>query len=276
MNKKKYAIIGNPLSHSLSPILHNYWFNKYNINAEYHLLEIKEKEILKIIELIKEKKIFGINVTLPYKQKVIPYVDKLVNDAKISNSVNTIYLNNENLIIGDNTDIYGLQAGYFNKIIDIKLRNSKALIIGAGGVSPSVIVALKKSNINNISLINRTNDKSFFLKKMFPDLNICKWSNLNNIVKDYDIIVNATSLGLKNGEEFDALFESFKESMIYIDTIYNPLETKMIRHLKSKKIKTYNGLDMFIYQGQKSFYLWNTVNPEIDDNLISLLASKLK
>ena len=276
MNKKKYAIIGNPLSHSLSPVLHNYWFNKYNINAEYHLLEIKEKEILQIIEQIKEKKIYGINVTLPYKQKVIPYVDQLVNDAKISNSVNTIYLNSENLVVGDNTDIYGLQAGYFNKIIDIKLKNSKALIIGAGGVSPSIIVALKKSNINNISLINRTNDKSLFLKKMFPDLNVCKWSNLNNIVKDYDIIVNATSLGLKNGEEFEALFESFKESMIYIDTIYNPLETKMIKHLKSKKIKTYNGLDMFIYQGQKSFYLSNKVNPEIDDDLLTLLVSKLK
>ena len=97
-----------------------------------------------------------------------------------------------------------------------------------------------------------------------------------NINKNYDIIVNATSLGLKNGQDFDFNFENTREDLIYIDTIYNPIETKTLKNLKEKNIKVFNGLDMFIYQGQKAFYLWNKVNPEIDQNLVELLLSKLK
>ena len=95
-------------------------------------------------------------------------------------------------------------------------------------------------------------------------------------MKNFDIIINATSLGLKNGEDFEFKFSNVKKDVIYIDTIYNPLETKTLKHLKEEGKKVFNGLDMFIYQGQKSFYLWNKINPEIDEGLIQLLKSKLK
>ena len=274
--KKSFGIIGKPLTHSLSPILHNYWFKKYKIDADYSLLEIEENKINEIIKKIKNKEIEGINITLPYKQKVIPFVEKLVNNAKETHSVNTIYLNEENKLVGDNTDVYGLQAGYLNKIVDTNIKSQKVLIIGAGGVSPSVILALQKSKIKEICLVNRTYEKAVFLKKMFQSIKILKWSELGNAIKDFDIIINATSLGLKGGNDFNFFFENFKESMIYIDTIYNPMETKMIKDLKSKGIKTFNGLDMLIYQGQKSFYLWSHINPDIDQDLIDLLIEKIK
>ena len=106
-------------------------------------------------------------------------------------------------------------------------------------------------------------------------MNILKWESLKNEIANFDIIVNATSLGLKSGSDFDFNFENVKEDLIYIDTIYNPLETKTLKFLKENKIRTFNGLEMFIYQGQKSFYLWNKINPEIDDELVDLLKSKL-
>ena len=271
---KKFAIIGNPIGHSLSPILHNYWFNKYKIAAKYDLLEIQESQIKETIGDIRNRKLEGVNVTTPYKQKVIPFIDKLSNSALESYSVNTITLDNENNIVGDNTDIYGLLSGYLKQIFN-KPKNLKALIIGAGGVAPSVYVALKQSFITDISLINRTYEKSIFLKKKFSDLKILQWFEIQKIVKNFDIIINATSLGLKNSEDFNFLFEDFKSSLIYIDTIYNPIETKMIKHLKAKGVKTFNGLDMFIYQGQKSFYLWNKINPEINDDLVNLLVSRI-
>ena len=230
MNKKLFAIIGNPIAHSLSPDLHNYWFKKYNINAEYSLINVDEKNLEDVIKRIRNKEIEGINVTLPYKQKIIPFVDRLINDAKETNSVNTIFLDKTNTLVGENTDVFGLQVAYLKEIVNTE--NKKALIIGAGGVSPSVILALQKSKIGNISITNRTHDKSTFLQKKFKYL-------------------------------------------IFIDTIYNPLETKTIKFLKEKKIKTFNGLNMLIHQGQKSFYLWNKINPEIDDELITLLMSKL-
>ena len=273
MKKKAFAIIGDPIAHSLSPVLHNYWFNKYNIEADYSLLNIGEKDLDSVAKKIRNKELSGVNVTLPYKQKIIPFVDQLINDAKSTNSVNTIFLDDANTLVGENTDVFGLQAAYLKEISDV--RNKKALIIGAGGVSPSVIFALQKSKIKNIAVINRTYEKSIFLKKKFNFLTILEWKSLKQEISKFDIIINATSLGLKNGNDFEFNFDNVKDNLIYIDTIYNPMETKTLKFLKENKIKTFNGLDMFIYQGQKSFYLWNKINPEIDDELVNLLVSKL-
>ena len=273
MNKKTYAIIGNPIAHSLSPILHNYWFKKYKIDASYELLDVDENNLKEVTKKIRNKEIEGINVTLPYKQKIIKYVDRLINDAQLTNSVNTIYLDDTNTLVGENTDVFGLQAAYLKEITNVE--NKKALVIGAGGVSPSVIFSLAKSKISNISIINRTHEKSFFLKKRFNFLKVLEWKTLRNEISKFDIIINATSLGLKNGKDFEFNFENVKKNLIYIDTIYNPIETKTLKFLKENSIKTFNGLNMFIYQGQKSFYLWTKVNPEIDDELIDLLRSKL-
>ena len=272
--KKKFAILGNPIKHSLSPVLNKYWFNKYGIDADYETIEAADNELPEIIKKIKHGVYTGINVTLPFKKKIINYIDKVVNDAELTGSVNTILLDNDKTVLGENTDVFGLQAAYL-KEIDNSL-NKKVLIIGAGGVSPSVTLSIQKSGIKNISITNRTNEKCIFLKKKFNFLNIIPWKNLESEVNNFDIIINATSLGLKNGQDFNFNFSNTKKELIYIDTIYNPLETKTYKYLKDEGKRVFNGLDMFIYQGQKSFYLWNKINPEIDDKLIDLLNSKLK
>ena len=272
--KKKFGIIGNPIKHSLSPILHEYWFKKYKINAEYSIIEATDKDLPEIVKKIKGNYYSGLNVTLPFKQKIINYVDKVVNDAELTGSVNTLLLDSSQAVIGENTDVFGLQAAYL-KEIDNNLKK-RVLIIGAGGVSPSIILSFQKSGVQNISITNRTNEKCIFLKKKFNFLNILPWLKLENEIKNFDIIINATSLGLKDGEDFNFEFSDTKNNLIYIDTIYNPLETKTFKFLKQEGKKVFNGLDMFIYQGQKSFYLWNKINPEIDNGLIELLNSKLK
>ena len=160
-NKKTFAIIGKPIEHCNSPTLHNYWLKKYKIDANYSLLHIDEQEIESVTKKIRNYEISGINVTLPYKQKVIPYIDKLVNDAKSTNSVNTIFLDNNNVLIGENTDVYGLQAGYLKELTDAK--NKRVLIIGAGGVSPSVILSLQKSKIKKMLQLLTEHTKNQFL-----------------------------------------------------------------------------------------------------------------
>jgi len=272
--KKFFGIIGNPIKHSLSPVLHKYWFKKYAIDADYSIIETGDEKLSDVIKEIKQGNLSGINVTLPFKQKIINHIDKAVNDAELTGSVNTVLLDGYKTIIGENTDVYGLQAAYLKEIDNSS--NKKALIIGAGGVSPSVILSVKKSGIRNISITNRTNEKCIFLKKKFNFLNIITWSNLKSEIKNFDVIINATSLGLKNGDDFNFNFSDTKKEVIYIDTIYNPLETKTYKYLREEGRKVFNGLDMFIYQGQKSFYLWNKINPEIDDELVELLNSKLK
>ena len=272
--KKTFAIIGSPVNHSLSPLLHNYWLKKYRIDGTYLIINVEKNNLASVIKRIKEKSLSGVNVTLPYKQKIINHIDQTINDAKLTGSVNTLLLDPNNLVVGENTDVFGLQAAYLKKI-DLNI-GKKALVIGAGGVSPSVILSLKKSGITNISIINRTYDKCLFLKKNFSCLKILHWKSLQSEIGNYDIIVNATSLGLKNGQDFDFDFVACKNNAIYIDTIYNPLKTKTFKFLEDKGIKVFNGLDMFIYQGQKSFYLWHKINPEIDEDLVNLLLFKLK
>ncbi len=270
---KKFGIIGNPIKHSLSPVLHNYWFQKYKIDASYSLMETKDTDLTRVVQRIKNQEINGINITLPYKQKIVSHIDELVNDAEITSSVNTIYLNDQGRLVGENTDVFGLQAAYLKELDNVTKK--KALIIGAGGVSPSVILSLQKSGVRDISIINRTKEKCFFLKNKFRNLRIIDWKNIKNEIVNFDIIINATSLGLKNGHDFDFNFDNTKKGLIYIDTIYNPLETKTLKYLKDRDVRVFNGLDMFIYQGQKAFYLWNKVNPEIDQELVEILLSKL-
>ena len=149
--KKKFGIIGNPIKHSLSPVLHKYWFDKYGLDASYSIIEAKDEDLKDIVKKIRSHELIGINVTVPFKQKIINQTDKIVNDAELTGSVNTILLDNDK-IVGENTDVFGLQAAYL-KEIDSSI-NKSALIIGAGGVSPSVILSLQKSGIKEISIIN--------------------------------------------------------------------------------------------------------------------------
>ena len=276
MIEKKFGIIGNPISHSLSPLLHNFWFKKYNIKATYSLIETEIDQIDKVIDRIKKNELQGINVTTPYKQEVIPYLDLVINDAKKTSSVNTIYLNDDNKIVGENTDVYGFDFSFIQKLKDKDILEKNILILGAGGVTPSIIYALVKKNIKKIFISNRTAEKAENIKKKFPCVEIVLWENINSKSQDVDVIINTTSLGMKNGNNFNQVIEKFKAELIYYDVVYNPLETKMAINFKKKKIKTFNGLEMFLYQGQKSFYLWNGINPEIEDELKKTITSNLK
>ena len=150
---KKYLVIGNPIEHSLSPKLHNFWFKEANIDAVYDKKNINENDIKGIVDEVKNDKIHGVNVTVPFKKSVIPFLDELTPEADKVQSVNTIIKKN-NKIIGANTDIYG-----FEKSLDFnnyKLKNKKIFILGAGGVVPSIIYVLKKKKVSKIILSNRT------------------------------------------------------------------------------------------------------------------------
>ena len=185
---KHFGIIGNPISHSLSPVLHEYWFKKYDIDADYSILKSTDEHLPSEISKIRDGDLSGLNVTLPFKQKSLNYVDKAVNDAELTGSVNTILIDHNKKVIGENTDVFGIQAAYL-KEIDNNL-NKKALIIGAGGVSPSIVLSIKKSGIRNIFITNRTNEKWIFLKKKFKFINIVSWKELEKEIKNVDIIMN--------------------------------------------------------------------------------------
>ena len=276
MTEKNYGIIGSPLSHSLSPVLHNFWFKKNNLRANYFLIEIEKNKIKDIIDKLRAKKLNGINVTVPYKQEVIPYLDLIINDAKETNSINTIYLNNEDKIVGENTDVFGFEQSFVNKLNKNNLTKKNFLVLGAGGVTPSIIYALEKRKVRKIFISNRTLQKAENIKKKFPFVEVIPWEKITQRYEEMEVIINATSLGMKNGPDFETMIKKFRPDLIYYDIIYNPLETKMLKNFKENKVQTFNGLEMFLYQGQKSFYLWNKINPVIDDELKKEVKLNLK
>ena len=261
---KKYLVIGNPIEHSQSPKLHNYWFEKNNINAIYNKKQINEIDIKDIISELRNGKIDGINVTVPFKQSIIPFVDELSVEANNAQSVNTIYKEN-NKILGHNTDISGVELAMRGKSYDIK--GKKIFILGAGGVVPSIILALKKMGADKIILSNRTKKKAEELKNFFSDLEIVDWGE----TPEFNIIINATSLGLNQYDEIKLDYASLGSNKLFYDVIYNPKQTKFLSKAKQFGNQTENGKMMFIYQAHQAFTLWHKVMPKIDNETIKLL-----
>tara|TARA_Y100000590_G_scaffold434382_1_gene552510 strand:- start:401 stop:1201 length:801 start_codon:yes stop_codon:yes gene_type:complete len=262
---KKFLVIGNPIDHSLSPKLHNYWINKNNINAVYDKKKINDNDIKDIISEVKEEKICGINVTVPFKKSVISFLDELSPEANETQSVNTIYVENKKTI-GHNTDIAGFELGIRYSKYNIK--NKTIFILGAGGVAPSIIVGLKKMKAEKIILCNRTKQKALDLKERFKELEIVNWGDMP---PEANVIINATSIGLNENDDFQLDFTKLGKGKLFYDLIYNPTKTNFLKKAKTLGNQIENGKMMFIYQAHQAFTIWHKVMPTIDDATIKIL-----
>ena len=261
---KKYLVIGNPIEHSLSPQLHNYWIKNNNIKAIYEKKKIEKNDLKNLVLQIKEKEIHGVNVTVPFKKAIIPFLDKLSAESENTQSVNTVFFEN-NKIIGHNTDIDGFKLSM--KQSKFNLLNKKVFILGAGGVVPSIICALNKMKVSKICISNRTRENAENLKDLFQNLNIVDWGD----VPDFDMVINATSLGLKKKDEINIDFSLVGQNKFFYDVIYNPKETNFLRTAKKLGNLTENGKLMFIYQAHSAFNIWHNIKPEINDEVLKLL-----
>ena len=263
---KKYLVIGNPIEYSLSPKLHNYWIKENNINAVYEKNKLDQTDLQNIVSEVRKEKINGINVTVPFKKSIIPFLDELSLEAAETQSVNTIYLNN-NKIIGHNTDIAGFELSI--KKIKYDIGGKKVLILGAGGVVPSIILALYRMKASKITLSNRTKEKAENLKNLFNDLVVVDWGDIS----DFDMIINATSVGLNKNDKMDLDFFKIGNNKFFYDVIYNPNETNFLKMGKRLGNRTENGKMMFIYQAHQAFTIWHKLMPEINDDVIKIVTN---
>ena len=262
---KKYLVIGNPISHSLSPKLHNNWLKENNIDATYDKVKLDTNEIENLMNDIRQKKITGCNVTVPFKKTVIPYLDRLSPEAEKTQSVNTITYDGNNLL-GHNTDIAGFTKAIKN--LNFSMRDKNVLILGAGGVVPSIIFSLKGMNVLDIKVSNRTRKKADDLKKLFRNVKVVEWGDL----PDFDVVINATSIGLNN-EVMNLDFSKSGKNKLFYDVIYNPIETNFLKKGKELGNITENGRTMFVYQALEAFKLWHGVSPKINEETYKLLEN---
>ncbi len=279
----KYLVIGNPIDHSLSPKLHNYWIKKNKLNAIYEKKLVEEKDLKKLCDDVREGKIEGINVTVPFKEKIKKYLDGYTDTANAVKAVNTVFRKYEDgkyIVMGDNTDVYGFEQS-------CPLRNyskwgASALIIGAGGASKAIILGLCNLNVRRVAIINRTREKAENLMNQivtpesFRGHFVYEWCKDERSMSKPDIVVNCTSLGLKKEDRIPLDFSRYKKrfftkKVIFYDLIYNPEETNFLLNAKKIGQQAVNGKMMFLYQAQKSFTIWHGIKPEIDQEVISLL-----
>jgi len=261
---KKFLVIGNPIEHSLSPTLHNYWIKNNGIEAIYEKQKLNESELEEFINQIKKEKIHGANVTVPFKKTIIPFLDELSLEAERTQSVNTLCLK-EGKIVGHNTDIFGFETSIEKS--KYNAFNKEVLILGAGGVVPSIIFALNKMKVSKIKVSNRTKEKAESLKENFKNIELIEWGEVPN----FDIIINATSIGLKKEDNIKLDFSLISGNKLFYDVIYNPSETNFLKIGNKLGNKTLNGKLMFIYQGLAAFNIWHGLKPDVDENVIKLL-----
>jgi len=271
--KKIYGLLGKKVDYSLSPIIHNAAFKAKGIDAEYRIFNTEENDLGKFFSKVREGKISGCNVTIPYKEKAFNEVNELSSAAKAIGAINTISSKKE-MLIGDNTDHYGFRASLIGKgegDLGFDPKGKSVFIFGAGGASKGVIYALLSLGVSKIAVTDIDNQKAEALAAY-----ITKDENskvLVTVVKDRgsyedfisktDLLVNATPIGLKDGDEELFDYRYIHEKLYVFDLVY-AVNTRLIREAKEKAFKTINGLNMLIYQASESFKIWTGLSVPID------------
>lgn len=269
-NQQLIGIIGYPLKQSLSPVLHNYWISKNNINAHYTAFTIAN--IKNIDKAMKVLNIKGLNVTIPHKKTIIKYLDDIETKAAKMEAVNTI-LNIKGRLRGYNTDIFGFKKGLdqLNKWD----KKKPVVVLGAGGAAESAVYALITESCNQIFVMNRTISKSKRLANKYKNVIVAPWLSYD-IINEAGLIINTTSLGMIGYPDLDvSLKNSLKDLKVY-DVVYNPIDTNLIKEAKLRRLDYINGLTMFLGQAEKSFNIWFRKKPVIDQALSKILHNHLK
>ncbi len=256
-------VIGKPIKHSLSPLIHNYWINKYQLGLEYKKMEVEKELLPSLVENIREGKITGLNITLPYKKDIISYVDEVSHSAKDIGAINTVFLRG-NKVYGENTDGIGFTRA-LEKKTKFKFSNKSIYILGAGGASYGIISELIKKKVKKIYVTNRTKQRTIQLLNFFKtknkeiNLEFVEWEDLvpNS---DVDLIINTTSFGMKDNECLKIDINNIRDTLIFVDIIYSPKETELLKLFKKEGFVCMNGLSMLIEQAAVSFELWFNIS----------------
>ena len=281
MKPIKLAILGNPIKHSLSPQMHNFWLNSFKINGEYESLKTTKKNLKETIKELSQKGYKGVNLTIPLKESSLKFLNKKDKIVRIIGAANVLIFKKNGHIEGKNTDVYGFKKS----IVNLVKKKNTAIIIGSGGAARAVLYGLLELKYKEIFLFNRTLKKAEKIKrdfkKNFPNkLNtniVCdNIKNINVMLSKSDLLINTTPMGMKGFPSLNIDLNQMKKKAGVVDLIYNPLETKLIKETKKRGLKSVNGLGMLIYQAQKSFYYWFSKTPKINNKLKIILEKEIK
>lgn len=265
---KLYGLLGKTLSHSISPSLHNNGFRDLGLNAIYLMLEVKDQDLGEYIQSLKNLGFAGWNVTIPYKEEIIPYLSGFSSLARDAEAVNTV-LNRRGRLTGYNTDVIGFQRQIEEAGFPVK--GKRAVVLGAGGAAKAVIASLIQLGLSQITIINRTFEKAENLVEIFKEkeekiefyAKALEEDEYKKVVKNSELIVNTTPIGMYShqGNKLVINPDYLNEHQFVVDLIYNPLKTELLKEAEKRGAQIGNGLPTLIYQAEASFKLWTKEMP---------------
>ncbi len=275
MPDSKLCVLGHGIAYSRSPLIHGYWIRKYRLNAEYGICDVDESGLEGIIQLVRDGRMLGCNVTVPYKQKIIQFLDELDEPSHATMSVNTIY-QQEGKLRGTSTD--GL--GYLNHLKinhpGFDLASSKVLILGAGGAARSILATMLEAGVSSLVVANRTKASAEALISLDPKrVSALDWDHLAQDVPSADLLVNTTSLGMTGRQSLVLDVALTKPSCIVSDIVYSPLQTELLGNAILLGRPVLDGLGMLLHQAVAGFQLWFGITPEVSDELRHIVEQDL-
>lgn len=271
---KKACVIGWPVEHSRSPLIHAYWLKKYGIDAIYEKKAVEPGNVANFIANLASSEFIGCNVTIPHKETAFQAVAMADGIANRLGALNTVYLKN-GAVCGTNTDGEGFIASLYHSHPSFSLRNKTAIVIGAGGAAKAIIGALQDEGVGKIGIINRTRERIHDLQVHFGS-GISEISETNNALKSCGLLVNTTSLGMEGQPALELEIQNLKRDALVADIVYTPLETVFLKKAKKHGNPVLDGLGMLLHQAVRGFELWFGVKPNVTAELYELVAADVQ
>ena len=262
------GVIGDPISHSKSPKLHNFWLKQYNINGYYIPIQTKVNQLEKTLQSLIHLGFRGVNVTIPHKETVLTLANTVTDRASIIGAANTLYFNTSGKITADNTDGYGFKQNIYQNFPTWEPKKSFAVVFGSGGAARAIVYTLLAEGVPKVKLLNRTKSKASSIAESFGNkVEVIDWYAYEEAFKGAAVIVNTTSLGMVSQPKLKVNLKSVANDTLIVDLVYNPLETELLIAAKSIGLKTIDGLGMLLHQAELGFSNWFNHNPVINDEV---------
>ena len=276
------GVMGSPISHSLSPRLHGYWIQKYDLDASYVAWEVKPDALMATFEKLardcaaKGDVFRGCNLTIPLKETIVAEVDALEDAARAIGAVNTVVVDG-NQLAGRNTDGIGFTDNLAAEIDISRFEGGTALVLGAGGAARAILYALQQMGFAKSLLVNRTKARAEALADAMPNIpiDVANWAERETLCAAADLVVNTTSLGMQGQPPLDMSLQHLKAGAVVTDIVYAPLETDLLREARAKGHVAIDGLGMLLHQAKAGFEAWFGVKPEVDAALRAFVLQGL-
>ncbi|MEE3045533.1 MAG: shikimate dehydrogenase [Pseudomonadota bacterium] len=269
------GVMGWPVSHSKSPRLHGYWLAKYGIDGSYMPLPVEPENFQAALISLRNLGFSGVNVTIPQKEMAMPECDELSDRARRIGAVNTVTFAKDGRLLGDNTDGFGFIENLRQEAPDIDFTSGPAVVLGAGGASRAILVALLDEGSPEIRIANRTRARAEDLVREFNDrrLTVIDWPVSPDALSDVSLLVNTTSLGMVGQPKLDIDLDGLPTSALVTDIVYAPLITGLLQQAKDRGNPIVDGLGMLLHQARPGFHRWFGIDPEVTQELRDFVLS---